>query len=587
MSGEPEFSFKSLFVPFTKIKAVLWIGFVGYLVFFNMLLNGFVEDDKKYIIDYPLVHTVNLIATFGINNFNIAGQYRPIPATYFSILYFLFGNISFFYHVLQLSLHISVAILVYLLFCKFLSKKISFFASLIFLVHPIQVESVSYIAQTVSPLFSLFGLIPLLILTKKVVSIKELFISYFLLLLALLTKETGIIFLFLILLYSFLFIKKSLLKYIFFSLGVISIYGFIRIGIGHVGLSTRLLPPIASLPLATRIINIPAIVFYYVRTLIFPSTLAFDQQWTVTTINFSNFYFPFIIDVIFFSIIIIFGFFLFKKSKKFFKIYLFFFSWFLSSLFFHVQIFPLDATVGDRWFYLTMIGIIGLLAIIYQSFELYLNKSVRRIIFISICVVILLLSVRTIYRNSNWVDPITLYTHDILISDDYDLENSLGTEYLEKKDYTRALDHFNKSAILRPNEFNLHNLGVTYEDMGSMEKAKEYFESALSAKDYKAFLPHKHDENSYKSYASILIYFEDYNKANEFIHNALIDYPDSSDLWMFFSLTQLKLHDENGALSSAEKAYTIDSNSTDTYIYQHVTQNQPFTINLYGKTLDF
>src|SRR5579872_6283974 len=170
-------------------KAIFLIGTVGIIVFGNSLFNNFIEDDKKYIIDYPLVHQINLVATFGANSFNSAGQYRPIPATYFSILYSIFSTTPFFYHLLQIFLHITVAILLYLFFRKFLSKTFAFVGALVFLIHPIQVESVSYIAQTVSPLFSLFGLIPLLLFTKEKIATKEYVIGFLLLLLSLLTKE--------------------------------------------------------------------------------------------------------------------------------------------------------------------------------------------------------------------------------------------------------------------------------------------------------------------------------------------------------------------------------------------------------------
>ena len=125
-------SFTSLFVPFTTLKAVHYIILIGFLVFGNALFNGFVWDDKTYILNNAGVHTINVIDAFKQNFFNNGGQYRPIPVIYFSILYSFFNTVPFFYHFIQITLHIINALLVFLLFKHAFSKKLAFFFSLIF-----------------------------------------------------------------------------------------------------------------------------------------------------------------------------------------------------------------------------------------------------------------------------------------------------------------------------------------------------------------------------------------------------------------------------------------------------------------------
>lgn len=151
-----DFSFKSYFVPLTKTKAISWIIVIGILVFANMLFNEFLWDDLEYIINNPQIHSFNiqfLIDSFRGSLFNSGGEYRPITAIYFMLLYSVFGSSSFFYHILQVCLHITNSILVFVLFKKFFSSKLSFFVSIIFLIHPIQIEAVSYIASSGNPLF--------------------------------------------------------------------------------------------------------------------------------------------------------------------------------------------------------------------------------------------------------------------------------------------------------------------------------------------------------------------------------------------------------------------------------------------------
>src|SRR5579872_741315 len=148
-----EFSFKKLFIPLTTLKAVHWIIFIGLIVYANMLFNPGVWDDNEYILNQPLLQTFNISAIFGSNFFNNAGQYRPLTVLYYSVLYPLFGSNLFFYHVLQLTIHITNSALLFVLFKKFFGNKLSFFLSVIFLIHPMQIESVSYISSTDSTLF--------------------------------------------------------------------------------------------------------------------------------------------------------------------------------------------------------------------------------------------------------------------------------------------------------------------------------------------------------------------------------------------------------------------------------------------------
>src|SRR5215469_1328879 len=244
----------------------------------------------------------------------------------------------------------------------------------------------------------------------------------------------------------------------------------------------------------------------------------------------------------------------------------------------HSQIFPLDKTVADRWFYFTIAGLLGLLGLMYQ--ELYNKWSYLENYLIPVAVILLiLLSLRTIIRNTDWQNPLTLYTHDITQSDNYDIENSLGVEYTTLKQYDLASFHLKRSIEMRPNEYNLHNEGVVYEDMGNLKVAAELYQEALKAKNYNLFIPHKHEITTYKSYASMLVFFGNPQVAVTFIQDALNDYPDDSDLWFFLALAEYKAHNQQAALEDATKAYQLSPNQQDAFIYSHIQSNSSFTIN--------
>src|SRR5260221_1883297 len=162
-SNDNDFSLNQLFTPLTTKKAIVWLIIIGLLVFANSLFNAFVWDDKTYVIGNSQQLGLNIPNLFGSNLFNSTGYYRPLPAIYFAMLYSLFGQVPFFYHLLQIGIHIGNAILVFLLFKSFFRKHIAFALSLIFLVHPMQTEAVIYIAQTESISFFLLGMTALLL----------------------------------------------------------------------------------------------------------------------------------------------------------------------------------------------------------------------------------------------------------------------------------------------------------------------------------------------------------------------------------------------------------------------------------------
>src|SRR5882672_4474578 len=216
IENENEFSFKNFFVPLTTFKAITWIVIIGIIVYANMLFNGFVLDDKTYIILNPDLHTLNLLTLIKENifNSNVTGQYDPIAAIYFAYIYSMTSDSQFLYHFFQVTMHVTNACLFFLVLKKVIDKKTSFFLSLIFLIHPIQTEAVSYIAATGVVLFFLFGILALLLTINNKLNTKRIILINILLVLSLLTKETGILFLFIVLSYHFIFQKGKRILFI-------------------------------------------------------------------------------------------------------------------------------------------------------------------------------------------------------------------------------------------------------------------------------------------------------------------------------------------------------------------------------------
>lgn len=572
-----DFSFKSLFVPLTTFKAIHIIVIVGFIVFGNALFNGFVWDDKTYILFNPDIYTFNLPALFRENLFNAGGQYRAIPAIYFAFIYSFTKDIPFLYHLLQVTIHITNSILIFFLFKHFFNKKISLFLSLFFLVHPIQVESVSYIASSVNPLFFLFGITAFILSLKIALSKRRLLAIVILLLLSLLTKEAGILFVLIVFLYRFIFNKKDILSLFTAQCLSLLVYAFIRFGIGGVHFTKLSLIPIARLDFFERLSNIPAIIFYYIKTIFFPIWLSIDQQWVIPTINFQYFYFPLIISLLMLLFIGALGIWSYKISKKNFPKYLFFFLWLVVGLSLYLQIFPLDGTVADRWMYFPLVGLLGIFGVTIQLLE-YKHKNLKRIGAIVLVFLVILLALRTMVRNTNWKDAVTLYKHDSTIHTNFDLENNLATEFVSMKNYGEAIHHGEKSVMMFPYEANLYNLGNIYEKKGDTKQAKEYYYKAFKAKNY---LPigHKHFLVTYVRLTYMLLLNKEYEKANEIVITGLQDYPDSSYLYIELAAIKYYLNMREEALEAATKAKILFPDKRTDYIYSQISTSQPLDLS--------
>lgn len=578
---EHEFSFKSLFVPFTTLKAIHWIIFIGLVVYANMLFNGFVWDDKAYVLANSQAYGLNLPKLFGPNIFNLLGYYRPIPAVYFALIYSIFNQATFFYHFIQLIFHIINTILLFLLLKSSFKRNIAFVLSLIFLVHPMQVESVSYIAQFDSVLFTCLGLIALTLYNRKI-SFRFYILTFLALLLCLLTKEAGIVFFVEILLFMLFkkYSRRYIVDYVLLSFTAICIYFAIRFLVGNVYFSHSVLVPISALPIWIRVLSIPKIIWYYISTFLIPYNLVVAQNWVVTSINVTNFFLPLLIECVCVFLIICNGLYIFKfkHDVKLLFTYIFYTSWFTFGLLLYLQIFPLDMTVADRWFYFPMIGLLGMIGTVLS--EIIVNLTSRNILYVLIGMILCIFSIRTIVRNSDWSSAMQLYTHDSQVLDSYEIEGNLGDEYQYLGNNKEAINHLKRSVAMLQFDTNLNNLGAIYETLGNLKEAQKYYIQAYYAKSQ--LLPlHKHNEKLYINLLNFYIKYRNFSQADLVISAAIEDYPDSSQFWFYKSLIEYLQHDRTAALNSINQAIKLDQGEENDYQYVKdlIVGNKPIPIS--------
>lgn len=421
-----------------KLRAFLLIASLGFILFFKILANEYVSDDLPQIVDNPLLHAIKNIPRFfqggtfyDTETSQLHGQYfRPLTATFQSIIISVLGMKAVYLHFFQLSLYIINAYLVFLLLRRFFNEMLALLLAVFFLVHPINSEIAAYLADTQDVLYFFFGMLALNITLYRN-SITSALISYFLLFLSLLSKETGILF-FVLILFARLFTDTKRRKVQFLlcclSMAVIIIsYAIIRNAVPLTEGSQKNILSVVSGDI--RLQTLPAILLYYIKTFLFPKDLFFAHLWIIKKINFTNFYLPLIVDFLFIAAILSIGF-VYRKRQEF-LYYLFFALWFAIGTLLHLNVFfILDMTVAERWFYFPFVGLLGLIGMAVS----YLSKWKSKYLvtgFALWLMVIVLFAARTFQRLPNWKDTYTLYAHDIKVSESPLLNNVFGNLLLK------------------------------------------------------------------------------------------------------------------------------------------------------------
>ena len=148
----------SAWLPYFPVVAavVMFAGTLG----FDML--GM--DDHMATIENPAVRNFSLETLTG--QFNL-GMFAPMTWLVYAIAYALGGENPFGYHFFSVAVHAFNAWLVYrLLDRQGVRQSVVLGVALLFAVHPIQVESVAWIAGFSTPLFSMFSLLGMLAYQK-------------------------------------------------------------------------------------------------------------------------------------------------------------------------------------------------------------------------------------------------------------------------------------------------------------------------------------------------------------------------------------------------------------------------------------
>jgi hypothetical protein len=526
----------------TKLKKLndrqlaLIIILIGLAVFFTGFNNPFQGDDDTQIVNNIVVHSFShLDVLFDGSTFYNGGSvttpllgtyYRPLMMVVFSFIYTIFNANPLFFHLFQISVFIFSAILIYLFFQKLLGKKLLALAlAVVFLVHPISSQVAFAIPSIQDALFFFFGALALWFLIKYE-STKSVWLVALFLLLSLFSKETGVFFVIICLLYLFIYKRERTAQFVKIILAPVILWLVLKIhavglfgGNPHIG-------PIDQLNLFERLMNVPSIILFYIEKIVFPWQLATQYHWAYQTFSVEHVLLPLLIDLAVISLIVLTGKTIKRRASKIkYHTFLFFAFWVALGLTVYMQIIPLDMTVCENWFYFSMAGLLGMVGVALTVLKPRLKPSWLLII---VVLLIVILGVRTAVRGTDYSSTYKLSLKDIAASkEDFKAYTGLSQVYFNSGDYSKAKIYAQKSINIFPDISNYQDLGAAMVYQGNYAGAYEAYNNGLKHGNYSQLLD---------NLAQLTLVHGTPADNQKFFDSSLRQYPNDPYLWTYYAL---------------------------------------------------
>ncbi|MCX5666923.1 MAG: hypothetical protein NTY34_01220, partial [Candidatus Omnitrophica bacterium] len=161
---------------------IILLALITITAFSNIMQNQFVWDDNNLITENSYVKDLRSIPYFFTAHYwnnshpGSRGGYRPVFMATLALDYHIWGGKAFGFHLTSMLLHLANVILVFFLVTLLMKGSVPrewfceapFIAALLFAVHPVHVESVTYIKNRGDLLACVFFLIALIIFIRNI-----------------------------------------------------------------------------------------------------------------------------------------------------------------------------------------------------------------------------------------------------------------------------------------------------------------------------------------------------------------------------------------------------------------------------------
>jgi tetratricopeptide (TPR) repeat protein len=491
------------------------IAVAAFFVYLPSLSGGFIWDDHQLLTDNNLIKAPDGLYRFWCTT--ETPDYWPVTNTTFWIEWRLWGMNSSGAHVTNLILHVIESLLIWIILRR-LSIPGAFLAAVIFALHPVNVESVAWIAQRKNLMAMLFFLLSILWYLKDLHSSRHTpcavpahgvcglltcrwyWLSFSAFVLAMLSKGSVVVLPVLLLgIVWFLrpmgtvpiflptkmglsaSFRRDLLRTApFFAIAVVLTavnVWFQRHGSGEV---------IRNAGFMERLLGAGGVVWFYLYKAIVPLNLAFIYpQWRIEAGN-PLWWLPLAATLAFTAV-------LWRYRKTWSRPILFAWAFFCAAL---VPVMGLTdvffmrySLVADHYQHVALIPVIALLSAGYSLWHRRARSRTYRAATVLAVAAVGILAFLTWRQSELYRDEITLLKATLEKNpNSWMAHNNLGIALSQQGLLTEALDHFQQSLKLNPDYPQVHNnLGAALLHTDRRQEAIEHFHQALRLN------PHDHE----------------------------------------------------------------------------------------------
>ncbi len=456
-----------------KNAPVIFIFLMGIGLYVNSLCGPFIYDDLELVRNNGKLQSFQALSQSFKQDINLStGRtgffYRPfLQVTYALDSHFWKGRV-YGYHATSIVLHALAALaLASLIFILFGDKLVAFLTALLWLVHPVHTEAVSYISGRADPLAALLLLLALIFYVRgdyahRLRNLSLLIIFYAL---ALLSKEHSLIFLALIALVHLVF-KKRIQWPALIAVATLSLfYGFLRFS----QLQTLLSNPLNPSTLAERLPGFFVAVAKYFKLLAWPTNLRMEYGLKIFTFADPRAIVGVgILAALFASLYFL------RKNR----VWVFGIGWFLITLLPVSNLFPINAFMAEHWLYLPSMGLWLAFA---GLFSRVLQSRKRLVAALALAALASMYSQATMAQNSYWSDAVLFYERTLKFEpNNARMCNNLAGVYKDRGDFESAKTFYQKAITIDPNIADVYfNLGTIYAQENDLGTAMDCYQKTV------------------------------------------------------------------------------------------------------------
>ncbi|MEY2489142.1 MAG: protein O-mannosyl-transferase [Verrucomicrobiota bacterium] len=533
----------------------------GTAVHIPSLTGELLWDDVSLVNDNPLIKSpVLILEAFRHYLFPdaYAGHYRPVQTISYIFDYLFWDNEPYGYHLSNVFWHVLSGVLLYYLLRRILgslverwpgksfwterigSSTAAFFLALLWIVHPVHSAAVDYVsgradslafffacagwllyfrARDLSPSWARRGLFVLALLSA---------------LLSLCSRESGALWMLLFLLYVFAFESGPHLRAKFLVLGVCLMVAMLYAGLRQLpehhsenGASPGWTPAMRGVLMLRALGD-------YGRLMVFPSHLHIERTvfepasgrgqtswWSAVASEGLSVGGVLLLGALLFGALR-------KGAGQ--RARIFGASWFLLTYLPISNLFDLNATVAEHWLYLPSVGF----CIFFAGVLLDLPTRYLRATAALACAAVVVLSLRSAVRSSDWADPETFFRRTFAAGGSSSrIGVNLGVIYALRGEHVKAEAILRKVLEAFPDyPLARNNLAIALSHQGKTKEAEAMFETATnSAAPEKGGYPRTWD--AARNLARLRHKEKDDVAAFSILEKALRDYPGNWELVRF------------------------------------------------------